>query len=73
MILFISLNSLFITFYWVSMTEFIPSTKIGNNTEDAQFGIPGEKLNTKSICGSIGLLIVRFFSVIYLLVFLLIL
>ena len=31
-----------ITFYWVSMLEYISSTKIRNNKEEAPFGILGE-------------------------------
>ena len=36
------------TFYWVSMLEFISSTKLGNNTEDAPFGIMGESTETNN-------------------------
>ena len=41
MVQFVSLILILITLYWVSMLEYIPSTKIRSNTEEALFGIPG--------------------------------
>ena len=40
MIWFTSLNFMIINFYWVSFIEFVYSSKILNNIEEAPLGIP---------------------------------
>ena len=48
MVQFISLILILITFYWVSVLEFISTTKIKNSTEEAPFVIPGGSTETEN-------------------------
>ena len=43
MVQLISLISILMIFYWVSMLNFLFSTKLTNITEEASFGIPGAR------------------------------